>query len=98
MRKENKALTLKNTIIVLNGRQKVLNAFESGIFLKLKQGERLTSISDHVACVAKVFDHKVSGYMVFNQKQLKVLTPKQMFQRLPIAPEGVKPGNNLKSY
>ena len=47
----------------LNGRQKVLNAFESEIFPKVKQGKILTSILD-------------KG---FNHKQLKILTPKQMF-------------------
>ena len=31
-KKEKKALTLNNAIILLNGRQKVLNAFEIGIF------------------------------------------------------------------
>ena len=33
---EKKALTLKNAIILLNGRQKLLNAFESVIFPKRK--------------------------------------------------------------
>ena len=41
VKKEKKALTLKNPIILLNGRQKVLNAFESGIFPKIKQGKGL---------------------------------------------------------
>ena len=36
--KKKKVLTLKNTIILLKRRQKVLNAFESGIFPKGKQG------------------------------------------------------------
>ena len=30
-------------------------------------------------------------------KGLKILTPKQMLQRLPIAPAQVKAGNNLES-
>ena len=40
--------------------QKVLNAFENGIFLKRKQGEGLKSISDHKACIAKISDSKIS--------------------------------------
>ena len=66
--KKKKALTLKNAIILLNGRQKVLNAFESGIFPKRKQGNGLTSILDKV----------------FNHKQLKILTPIQTLQGLKI--------------
>ena len=44
--------TLKNTIILLHGRQKVPNAYESGIFPKTKKGERLISILDHLLCLA----------------------------------------------
>ena len=40
VKKEKRALTLKNPIILLNGRQKVLNAFESGIFPKKKTRKR----------------------------------------------------------
>ena len=92
-RKEKKALTLKKAIILLNGRQKVLHGFESGIFPKRKQGEVLTSILDHVARVAKVSDRKV-----FNHKQLKILTPNQMFQRLSIALAQVKGGNTSENF
>ena len=70
-------MTLKNATILLNGRQEVINAIESGIFPKEKQRKGLTSISDRVA---KISDHKA-----FNHKQLKILIPKQMLQRLPIA-------------
>ena len=66
--------------------QKVLNAFESGIFLMRKQGKRLTSISDCVAHVAKVR----SDCRVSDRKQLEILTLKQMFQRLPITLAQVK--------
>ena len=41
---QSKALTLSNTMILLSGRQKILNAFESGIFSKGKQGKVLKSI------------------------------------------------------
>ena len=43
-KKKKKKRTLKNANILLNGRQKVVNAFESGIFPKGKQWEGLTSI------------------------------------------------------
>ena len=51
--------------------QKVLNAFETEIFRKIKQGKGLTSISDCVARVAKFSEQKVSDRKVFNHKQLK---------------------------
>ena len=78
-----KELTLKNAIILLNGRQKFLNVFESGIFQIRKQEKGLTSISD---CVARVAE-------VSNNKQPKILNPAQMLQRLPIALAQVKAGN-----
>ena len=40
-----------------------------------------------IACIAKVYDHS----------NLKILTPKQMFQRLPIALEQVKAGNTSEN-
>ena len=52
--KKKKTLTLKSSIILLNGRQEVFNAFGSEIFPKGKQGKIFTSILDTVACVAKV--------------------------------------------
>ena len=72
-------------MILLNGRQKLLNALENGIFPKGKQGKRLTSFLDRVANVS---DRKVSDH-----KQLKILTPKQILQRLRIALAQVKAGN-----
>ena len=83
VKKEKKALTLKNTHILFNGRQKVLNAkkfFETGIFPNGKQGKGLKSILD---CVAKVSD----------SKHLKILTPKQILQRSLIVLAQVKAGN-----
>ena len=53
--KRKKALTLKNAIILLDETQKVLNAFESGIFTKGKQGKGLLinlDCVDWAACVA----------------------------------------------
>ena len=58
------------------GREKVLDAFESKIFLIKSKG---------------------SGILNLNHSRLKVLTPKQMLQRLPIALAQVKAGNNSES-
>ena len=66
-------------------KEKVLNAFESGMFLKGKQRKRLARISD---CIAKVSDRKF-----FSHKQLKILTSKQMPERLSIALAQIKAGN-----
>ena len=81
---------MENKLILLNGRQQVPNAFESGIFPKEKQGKGLTSILDsvdRVACVVKVSDCK----------QLKMLTQHQILQRLPIVPAQVKAGNKSEN-
>ena len=40
---------------------------------------------------------KGTDFLNFNPSKLKILTPKQMLQRLPIALEQVKAGNNSKS-
>ena len=84
-KKEKKALTIKNATILLNGRQRVLNAFESGIFPKGKQiqGRGRPRILGCVAFVANVSDHK----------QLKILTLKEILQRFPITLSQVKSDN-----
>ena len=58
------------------GREKVLNAFASKIFLIKSKG---------------------SGILNTNKSKLKILTPKQMLQRLPIVLAQVKAGNNSES-
>ena len=45
-----------------------------------------------VARVAKVSEYKVSDCKVFNHKQLKIVTPKQMLWRLPMVLAQVKAG------
>ena len=40
---------------------------------------------------------KGAGILIPDHSKLKVLTPKQMLQRLPIALAQVKAGNNLES-
>ena len=95
MKREKKGLTRKTSIIILNETQKVINAFESGIFPKTKQGKRLTSFLGRIAQVAR--GAKVSDYEVSDHKQLKILTPKQMLQRLSIALAQVKAGNTSEN-
>ena len=53
----------------------------------------LASCLSELARVAKVSDCKVS-----DRKHIKILSPKQMLQRLPIAPAQVKAGNTTKTY
>ena len=55
------------------GREKILDHFESKIFLTKFKG---------------------AGVLNLDHSRLKVLTPKQMLQRLPIALAQVKAGNN----
>ena len=72
--KESTKPNFKDTIIFLNGKREVFNAFENVIFLKGKQTQR-KGLPSSFTCLAKFCDHK----------QIKILTPKQMFQRLPVA-------------
>ena len=64
------------TCIIFEGREKILDAFESKIFLTKSKGSAILNL-----------DHS----------RPKVLTPKQMLQRLPIALAQVKAGNNSES-
>ena len=59
------------------GREKILDTFESKIFLTNSKG----------ACILNP-DHS----------KLKILTPKQMLQRLPMALAQVKADNNSDSF
>ena len=76
-------------LLLLNGREKVLKAFESGIFSNGKQRKRFTSILN---CIANVSDRKV-----FNHKQLRILTAKQILQRSTIALAQVKADNKSEN-
>ena len=58
------------------GRETILNAFKSKIFLTKSKG---------------------SGVLNTDQSKLKILTSKQMLQRLPIALGQVKAGNNSEN-
>ena len=80
-----------------------INAFRSEVFLiKEKQEKgRSSMLALHpsdlawVACIACIA--KVSGRKVFDHTQLKILTPKQMLQRLPISLAQVKAGNTSEN-
>ena len=58
------------------GREKIIDAFESKIFWIKSKG---------------------AGILNPNHSKLKILSPKQMLQRLPIALAQVKAGNNSES-
>ena len=75
-KKQEKEIVLKNLYNFFEGREKILDAFESKIFLTKSKG---------------------AGILNPDHSKLKVLTPKQMLQRLPIALAQVKAGNNSES-
>ena len=73
---EKKKLFFKALYYFFEGREKILDPFESKIF----------SIKS-----------KNSGILNPDHSKLKVLSPKQMLQRLPIVLAQVKAGNNSES-
>ena len=81
--KQKKKDILNNLYALFDGRKRVLDAFESRIFPVKIEG---TGFSD-LATQDKVSDHS----------NLKVLTAKQMLQRLPIALAHVKAGNTSEN-
>ena len=73
--KKQKKDVLKSLYNLFEGRQRILDAFDSKIFpIKIEDIGFSDKMSDH-------FD-------------VKILTPKQMFQRLPVALAQVKAGDN----
>ena len=75
-KKREKEIVLKNLYKFFEGREKILDAFESKIFLTKSKG---------------------AGILNPDHSKLKILTHKQMLQRLPIALAQVKAGNNSES-
>ena len=75
-KKEEKEIALENLYKFFEGREKILDAFESKIFLTKSKG---------------------AGILNPDHSKLKILTHKQMLQRLPIALAQVKAGNNTES-
>ena len=74
-KRQNKKDTLENLKALYIGRQKVIDAFQSGIFYKTEG----------------------AGFSNHRQSNLKILTPKQMLQRLPIVLTQVKSGNTSEN-
>ena len=75
-KKQEKEIVLKNLYNFFEGREKVLDAFESKIFSIKSKG---------------------AGILNPNHSKLKILSPKQMLQRLPIALAQVKAGKNSEN-
>ena len=75
-KKQKKNAVLENLYNFWEGREKILDAFESKIFLTKFKG---------------------AGILNLNHSKLKVLTPKQMLQRLPIALAQAKAAINSES-
>ena len=75
-KKQEKEIVLNNLYNFFEGREKIIDIFESKIFLTKS---------------------KDAGILNPNHCRLKVVTPKQMLQRLAIALAQVKAGNNSES-
>ena len=94
---------LNRAMTLLKGREMVREAFESGIFSKLKQSERSEQSSsddklDNDLSTSSNASHTNFSSIVEKKRTgLKILTPKQMLQRLPIALAQVKAGNNSEN-
>ena len=73
-KKQQKENVLQNLYNFFEGRERVLNAFDS-----------------------KIFSIKVKGAGFSDHSNPKILTPKQMLQRLPIALAQVKAGNTSEN-
>ena len=74
-KKTRKEIVLENLYNFFEGREKILDAFESKIFSIKSKG---------------------AGILNPNHSKLKILSPKQTLQRLPIALAQVNAGNNSK--
>ena len=74
--KQENEIVLENLYNFFEGREKLLDTFESKIFSIKSKGV---------------------GILNLNHSKLKILTPKQMLQRLQIALAQVKEGNNLEN-
>ena len=75
-KKKEKEIVLEDLYKFWEGKEKVLDAFQSKIFSIKSKG---------------------AGILNPDHSKLKILTPKQMLQRLPIALAQVKAGNNSES-
>ena len=76
-KRQNKKDTPEHFKALYTGRQKVLDAFQSGIF--------------------SINKTEGTGFLDHRQSNLKILTPKQILQRLPIVLPQVKAGNTSEN-
>ena len=85
-----KIFFLKNVEILLKAREDVLNRFKSNLFPTMSNTTpRKTSINEEYFMNENNSQQKGTG--------LKILTPKQMLERLTIALAQIKAGNNSES-
>ena len=75
-KKQEKLIVLKSLYKFWQGREKILDAFESKIFSTKSEAASILNL---------------------HNSRLKILSPKQMLQRLPIALPQVKACNNFES-
>ena len=74
---------------LVNGREMVLKAFQSGIFHRLEESQKGEGVNAN--------EHSEQSEWNERCERLKILTPNQMLKRLPIALARVKAGNNSES-
>ena len=83
-----KKILIEKKIPKTENQSKIVDIVEKILdFNKQQKGKGILLNLAHIARIAKVSDH-------YN---LKILTPKQMLQRLPIALVEVKPGNTFEN-
>ena len=98
--KDQKLNTFDSVNALYEGQELTLNAFRSRICpIKATKGEgRPHILALHPSNLARIAPvAKVSDCKVFDRKRLKILTPKQMYQRLPIALAQLKAGNTSEN-
>ena len=78
-----KSDVLNSVGALAKGRELMYNAFRSGIFHRIEQSQECEGTNEMSRVNAS--------------ERLKILTPNQMFKRLPIALAQVKEGNNSES-
>ena len=90
---EEQKMILENVKLIYESRESVIKLFNdyspivSGAKCKTIHGKGNASMLEWVAHLAKVSDHS----------NLKILSPHQMLQRLPIASAQIKAGNTSKN-
>ena len=80
---------LDSVTSLVKGREVVLKAFKSGIFHKLEESQKGEGANEMSRVNASEWNER--------SERLKILTPNQMLERLPITLAQVKAGNNSES-